>query len=380
MTRSMRAGACVLEVGWDIRSVGNHFSMRRQRLLFGVVAIAIFTVVPLAAIVGVDVYLHGKFQTSAGYNIWGYRGPSVPQKRPHEYRAVMVGGSSAYGYGAKWDEAIPAVLERRLAQRPGLPPTSVVNLGYNNEGAYSLRFTLEDYLWLDYDLALFYEGYNDIMTGPLNPNVQVFRRESPVFRLTGYLPIFPVIFREKAAAMLTNGQVESAYAPSQKTVFRPGVATRGAAGALTAAADVGRAIENQLARVTTAPPGKITDEGSTGCAWPWPGYCRSVLVAVEFQLAHGKQVLVIGQPHFPQGHPRHDRHLDQQRELSAMIARKFSGNPRVRYVDVGDAVDLSDPSKSFDGMHLTHPGNELVAGALVEPVAAMIQQPATKAP
>ena len=36
------------------------------------------------------------------------------------------------------------------------------NLGYNNEGADSLRFTLEDYLWLDYDAAILYEGYNDV--------------------------------------------------------------------------------------------------------------------------------------------------------------------------------------------------------------------------
>ena len=38
-----------------------------------------------------------------------------------------------------------------------------MNLGYNNEGAYSFRATLEDYAWLDYDLALLYEGYNDMM-------------------------------------------------------------------------------------------------------------------------------------------------------------------------------------------------------------------------
>ena len=112
----------------------------------------------------------------------------------------MLGGSTAYGYGVNWEDAIPAQLERALTSAPC--HATVVNLGYNNEGAHSLRFTLEDYLWLDYDAAILYEGYNDVSldTAP-DANRQVFRRDSPVFRLTGYLPIFPIIFKEKAAAL-----------------------------------------------------------------------------------------------------------------------------------------------------------------------------------
>ena len=97
-----------------------------------------------------------------------------------------------------------------------------MNLGYNNEGAYSLRFTLEDYLWLDYDAAILYEGYNDVVLNPPEANRQVFRRDSPVFRWTGYLPIFPVIFKEKAAALRSGGETGAAYTDAAKTVFRPG--------------------------------------------------------------------------------------------------------------------------------------------------------------
>jgi hypothetical protein len=342
--------------------------MRRRRLLFAIAAVTLATLVPLGALFAVDVYLHGRFQKSAGYNVWGYRGPSVPKKQPGEYRVAVLGGSAAYGYGANWDEAIPAVLERDLARPAGPQLIRVVNLGYNNEGAYSFIFTLRDFLWLGYDLALLYEGYNDLGGDPRGPNVQVFRHESPVYRLTGYLPIFQIVFKEKAAAMLT-GDSASLYRNENRTVFRPGVATRSAAEALTVAAAVGQSLERQLERVTTAPAKQITDVEGTGCKYPWQEYCRSMLVAVDFALEHGKQVLVVAQPH-PLA-PIRDRHIAQQTELMGMLRRRFPGDPRVEYVDLGDTVDLGDPERSFDRMHLTAPGNAVVAAALVDPVKAM---------
>ena len=342
--------------------------MRRRRVVFALLAITLATLVPVAGLLAVDVYLHGKFQKSAGYNVWGYRGPSVGRKRPGEYRVAMLGGSSAYGYGANWDEAIPAQLERDLAKQGAPPPISVVNLGYNNEGAYSFVYTLRDYLWLDYDLAILYEGYNDMMGDPRRPNVQVFRHESPVYRLTGYLPIFPIIFKEKAAALLT-GSSAGLYRDDNRTVFRPGVTKRGAAEALNFAAAVGQSLERQLGRVTAEPSRKITDVESTGCRYPWMEYCRSTSVAVEYALAHGKQVLVVAQPH-PLESLR-ERHIDQQSERAAMLRRRFGDDSRVQYLDLGDTVDLNDPARSFDRMHLTAPGNTIVAAALVEPVRRM---------
>src|SRR5437762_4697909 len=58
-----------------------------------------------------------------------------------EYRVAVLGGSAAYGYGTNWDEAMPALLERELGGRTAGPFQTfrVVNLGYNNEGAYSFK-------------------------------------------------------------------------------------------------------------------------------------------------------------------------------------------------------------------------------------------------
>lgn len=73
----------------------------------------------------------------------------------------MLGGSTVFGYGVSWNESIPALLEARLREKPGGRPVSVVNLGYNNEGAYAFVPNLEDFSYLDYDVIVLYEGYND---------------------------------------------------------------------------------------------------------------------------------------------------------------------------------------------------------------------------
>src|SRR6266487_351877 len=159
---------------------------RRRRWTFMALALVLSIVVPLAVLLGADAFLHSRFQRTGGVNIWGYRGHIVHRKQPGERRVVMLGGSAAFGYGVSWMEAIPSRLESKF--RSGGERVSVVNLAYNNEGAYSFRFTLADYLYLDYDLAILYEGYNDVMGDPRGPNLSVFRHDSPVFRVTGYLP------------------------------------------------------------------------------------------------------------------------------------------------------------------------------------------------
>ncbi len=335
---------------------------RRKKIVFALAAIALASTVSVIGLLIVDVYLHGRYERSAGYNVWGYRGPSVAGKQPGELRVVMLGGSTAYGYGVNWEDAIPAQLERALTSAP--MPATVVNLGYNNEGAYSLRFTLEDYLWLDYDAAILYEGYNDVVLNPPEANRQVFRRDSPVFRWTGYLPIFPVTFKEKAAALRTGGEIGTAYTDTAKTVFRPGIAARGVAGALSAAVSVGDALEQQLNAMSSAPHRVPPSESGGDCDYPWTLYCQSMAAAIDFARARGVPVIVVGQPEFPPQTTRQARHDQQQQQLARMIERRFKADRDVHYLSMRGVVDLTDPSKSFDQMHLTAEGNRLVAQRL----------------
>jgi hypothetical protein len=345
---------------------------RRRRWLFAIAAVALAIVVPSCAVIAADVYLHGKYQTSAGYNVWGYRGPAVGRKREGSVRLVVVGGSTVYGYGVNWDQAIPARLERRLIGRSARP-IDVVNLGYNNEGAYSMKFTLSDYAYLQYDLAVLYEGYNDLNQLPEKPNLSAFRRDSPVFRFTGYLPIFPMVFKEKAAAMLHGGDAGALYRASDKTVFHPSLAQRAAAGVLNATAGFGQSVEHQLDVMTAEPTRQVVDATAMGCVPRWRSYCRSMYEAVSYAVGAGKRVLVVGQPLPPDKNARR-RHAEQQRELEAMMARFFADNPRVRYFGLGTTLDLDDPAISFDEMHLTPQGNERVAEALVAPILDILSE------
>jgi hypothetical protein len=337
-----------------------------RKALFAAAAVAGGVLVSCLALLALDVHLHHKFERGVLFNVWGYRGPVVGRKQPNEYRVAIFGGSTAFGFGVKWEESMPALLDQKLAARGA--PIHVINLAYNGEGAYSFTFTMADYAYLNYDMVLFYEGYNDLFGDPDRPRHAVFRHESPVFRLTGYLPIFPIVAREKASVML-YGDTRAVYrdAHHAATVFRPGLATRTKAGILTAAASVGDSLERQLERVLseTAPPAQVSD-GST-CSGTWAAYCRLLFVAVSDARARGKQVLVVTQPYLL-GPAIRAAHEAQQRGVSEMLERRFDGDDSVRYLNLGDIVDVGDPELSFDRMHLTRLGNERVADALVHPV------------
>jgi hypothetical protein len=340
----------------------------RKRLVFAVIAILLALGIPLASLLAVDVYLHGKYARSGGSNIWGYRGPVLHGKRPDEFRAAMFGGSTTYGYGVTWDEAIPALLQSVLASRVSFP-VSVVNLGYKNDGAYADAFTMADYQYLRYDLAILYSGYNDLMGDSRAPNVAVFRHDSPVFRLTGYLPIFPLVFKEKAAAMMNGGDPGALYRrDGTKTVFRPGLATRTQAQVLETAAAVGESLERQLGKTNS--PKQIVGAEATGCKTPWEQYCAAVQKSIKYALEKGQDVLVVTPP-YQLGPTVHARQVEQQTEMANMVARRFGSNARLRYVNLGDAIDLADTGLSHDGMHLTPDGNRRIAALLVEPVLDM---------
>jgi hypothetical protein len=300
--------------------------------------------------------------------VWGYRGTSVGRKRAGEYRIVVLGGSAAYGYGVSADEAIPAALQRLLRSRTPSPTFTVVNLGYNNEGAYSFKTTLDDYAWLRYDLALLYEGYNDLST--TRQNTQIFRHESPVFRLTGYMPIFPIVFKEKAGAMLNGGDAGASYRPDGKTQFHAGLAAKTGATVLAATADIAQSLEAQIGRVTSERSSHADQGTETECE-RWSSYCRSIERAIEAARSHHAQVLVATQPYLRTGEQALTVHKQQQAALRAFLARRFADYRDVAYVDAGDAVNLEDPRLSFDHMHLLAEGNARVAALLVRRVIEM---------
>lgn len=311
--------------------------------------------VTLVILLTADVYVHWRTQAEGGVNAWGYRGAVVGKKAPGSIRLVMLGGSTVYGWGLPANESIAAFLEQRL--RASRPDTSVVNLGAPAQGAFGFVFDLADYSYLDYDVVVLYEGVNDL--GPyvargIN-NDYLWRRSSPVFRMTGYFPILPVVLRDKATALRSGGTPGS---PNQ-VAFEPGLATRATASALRAAADIGEQVGESLGQLSATPSRLMVD---SECVAVWKPYCASVKEAVTWSRARGKAVLVASQPYIS------DSHVEQQANLAAMLQRAFAGDPRVAYLNLGHVIDMRDTSIAYDGVHLVAKGNDLIASHLAEAV------------
>jgi lysophospholipase L1-like esterase len=334
---------------------------RRTAALALIVATASLAISLLLLLLA-DVAVHLLAAPRSGVNIWGYRGDAVGGKEHGERRIVAIGGSTTFGYGVRSGEAYPALLERSLRRmaRPGARAT-VVNLGMNSQGAYGFRFTLEDYQYLDYDLVVLYEGYNDLGSS----NRYVARRESTIFRLVGYFPLLPMVVQERARALRAAGSLDAAY--EGRTVFQPGLARRGAAAVLETGVAVSNALNDQLARFASMPQTGAGAGPVAGhpCGPRWAFYCASVHEAVVWALAHGKKVLVATQPYL------RDEHRQQQAELRVMLS-EFAGNPNVAYADLGTAIDVSNRAIAYDGMHLTGEGNSVIAERMAAHVAALL--------
>ncbi len=325
-----------------------------------------------SVLLGADLYLHHRAERSAGLNRHGYRGPLVDAKRPGETRLVMLGGSTVFGYGVFSGQTIPAVLERELRRAEPSHPVSVVNLGFNNEGAFALEPTLRDFAYLEPDVAIFYVGYNE-GPGDLRPNTAVYRHESPVFRAFGYYPILPLVLQEKAVALRTGGQLaafdNAVVQDTAKPVFRASLAERTSAGALEAMAKLSDTMSVQLNRIGRR-PSATGAMSSTDCSFPWVSYCASLFRAISHARGEGLDVVVAWPPSLT-GDNRNG-YEEQQAAAAAMVSQKFSSDSRVRSIDLSHAVDLANRHLSFDGMHLDQDGNALIARALAAPLRSML--------
>jgi hypothetical protein len=335
----------------------------KRQIVFAAAAAVLSSITTVAFVLGVDVYLHHRYAVSGGYNVWGYRGPIVGGKKAAEHRLAMLGGSVAFGYGVPADQTIPANLERLMqAARPQAPLT-VINLGWQSEGAYSFLFTLKDYDYLRSDAIILYSGYNDWLY-----NNQVFRHQSAVFRATGYLPIIPII--PLADWLRIRDLSETRHL--DRVVFKPNLADRSSSQAAQTALSITQAVERQL--------GKLVPEGASAevippgtCGDRWDYYCGSIRRAVDFALSRNTQVFVVTEPYAtraslggPAGNIVHgwQFHVEQQRIMAAMLATVYREEPRVHYVNMGTAVDLADSNLCYDGVHLTIAGNRQLAGRL----------------
>jgi len=322
------------------------FTPRKKRIVFKLLTTLISSSVCILAFVGVELYLHYKH----GINLRGYRGPSVGRKQAGEKRVAILGGSTTWGFGLKAGQDFPAQLQRVLAERPDVShqaPVNVLNLGFNNEGAYSFKFTLKDYAYLEPDLVVLYSGYNDVRN---IENKIIFRHRSPVFLWTGFLPLLPSLTSDKLTLWkreLSGSDERTIFEPPDVKTIKNGDELRKQVGSLTQK--------------------DTTKDATTATCAEWQFYCEQISETVSVALKEGKRVLVVTEPYIS------NDHVAQQAAIANMLSVRFAGNPNVQYLNLGTAVDLRDTSLCWDGMHLTQEGNRRIAAALVQPVRDLLQ-------
>lgn len=257
----------------------------------------------------------------------------------------MLGGSTTWGFGLSAGQSVPAQLQRML-NNDGQPKINVLNLAFNGEGAYSFTQTLNDYDYLDADVVIFYSGYNDLN----GQNYYNFRHRSPLFASTGYLPLLPSLTIDKLTVWKRQ-----LFGKDQRAVFTPPKPTQ---------QNDADTLRQQLKEGETSSTG---DTVAPGCSQKWQFYCDHIVSATQLALAKGKRVLVVTEPYIAAAH------IEQQSDLARLLQSRFAAEPRVRYVNLGSAVDLRDPSLCWDGMHLTEEGNRRIAAALREPTLRMLR-------
>ena len=358
-----------------VKSSGRTTIPRRRKIAYVVVTCAAVALACVSALTAFDVHLHHVVQDQAGVNIWGYRGDTVGRKRADETRIIALGGSTVFGYGLPSNESWPYYLGKKLAGTHRVKgPVTVVNLGIPTDSARTFVSTLGDYEYLHADIALFYEGYNDLgldtnppknVTNPAVSHYLAWRHQSPIFRWTGYFPILPLVLNEKATLLLHGRDA----APGE-VAFRPDLATRTTAAAMKSAADIGVALERRLGQLTDV--GVRRSQTLEADCGHWSEYCGAIEEAVRHALAHGQGALVITQPYVS------DLHIDQQRALASMMARRFGSDTRVRYVNLGRLIDLRNRSIAYDGLHLVAGGNAKIADELVPVVLDLLSEHAAR--
>lgn len=342
--------------------------MRLSRLKFVVFALAAMAVscgVAAGGLLAADLYLHHRTEESAGLNYRGYRGPVAGRKRPGELRVIVLGASTAFGYGVRWQEAFPAVLERLLHSEGPSPSAKVINLGYNGEGSYAMLPTLQDYEYLDADVVCLYPDTDHMGDGGFN--TALYRHRSAAFRLTGYYPILPLALEEKAAALRSGGHLDQAYRSHEGESRNVGSAAGASASALEVASKTIASMGSVLERLTGPPVPPTLPESLAGCSTPWKHFCDAVYAAVRHARSRGQAVVVMQSPQMVGPYVRPGQ-ITQGAALDGMLARHFGADPAVTMLPLAPVIDVADKGQSYDGTHPTPVGHARIAQALVEPV------------
>jgi hypothetical protein len=286
--------------------------------------------------VALDMKAHSRVERLGGVNVWGYRGPVMRRKAPNEIRIATAGGDLAFGWGVAASETLGATVRQFVAlaiDRPGgrLWSMTAVDLGALGLPPAQYAPWIQRFAYLQPDVICLVPDPR----GHRSAGVTVLPdRASWVFRSFGYAPILPLVVEEKGARLHSK--------------------------ALSAVGSIGRALDHGIAAIA---PGSSNDDRIPEST---AAYVGSIGQAVQAALVNGARVVVVAPPiGAADDVADHDA-------LAAMIATRFRGEPRVRFVDLGDHADMYDDEVWLHELVLSTAGHARAASYVTPEVLRLV--------
>lgn len=293
--------------------------------------------------IALDITAHKRVERLGGVNIWGYRGPVMPQKRPNEIRIAVVGGDLAFGWGIAASETLAPTLRQFVSletDKPGgaLRPVTSVDLGavHLPPGQYAAWIDRFAYLRPDVICIVADPRERHLRGVPVLPN-----RESAPFALFGYVPILPLVVEQK-----------------------------GELGRSTTLQRLGRALAHaDAAGFRLIVPASGRENGGAG-RQSSASYARSIEAAARAALRAGAAVVIVAPPYDGAA----DAEVRDHEAVAGVIASRFANEPRVAFVDLGDEADVYDDGLWLRELALSTAGQakaaEYVTPAVLNLIAA----------
>ena len=303
-----------------------------RRTVLGIIGVELVVIAALLT-VALDVKAHARVEGLGGVNLWGYRGPVMRVKQRREIRIAVVGGNLAFGWGVAASETVAPTIRQLTALALDVRGGEAVVVTAANLGVSGLRWQeygprLARFSYLQPDVVCIYLDPTDHPSGVRLPSA-----DSGVARLTGYVPMLPLVLEEKA----------------RRLNFGAGVAS--AAGGVLGAAD--RLLSSVLGAESAAPEGPPFD-------------AISGTVSTALAVARGV-VVVVPAPFSPDDTVAREPIASQSR-------MRYANEPRVRIVDLADFPAVADDGLRLDGRNFSVAGHLAVAEAVTPAVLELVRQ------
>ena len=280
-----------------------------------------------------DFRAHRQSELLGGVNIWGYRGPVVPQKGADEIRIAVQGGDLAFGWGVAASETLAPNLRMHAAvalDRSGRARHRVtaVNLGAMGLPPSGYAAHLERHRDLRPDVICVYA---DPARAGHGTSV-LPRGDSAISAATGYVPMLPLVLVDKGRSM-HSAAVEQA----------------------------GRLLES----IDRTMYGLLFDRGRVRQD---ASYTDAIEAAVRAALGIASGVVVVAPPYSGT-----DEDATSHSALVAMVGSTFHDDPRVRFVDLAAIPELTAGSIRLDGVNFSAGGHARVAQHVAPAVIDLVQ-------